>query len=632
MRLFTGRVRPLIDRLLPSIVPLTFLVALLSSAFFQSFADGMYAIAIPLIGAGILALYTAMMLIARPLIIDRRVLRICAVLIAIIALIFASALSKGISIAEFSGTGFEPGTIVSFIVCCIAVLSGAVSARLRGILTGVLVLCVAALSVVIGSFVASIFGHIFLAEGVHLWQSTGIMVGIAVISAVSLFLSGSGRERVLGGVGIAVSVPAVLLTGSVALALSTAAAVFALVLALFAVPTGSGAPRVRYTAFVVGVTLLIAAALLVSSALPERLLWQTRGELKPSATITTHMMFAAFSAEPHILFLGKGPNSFKYTWDQYRPTSINASPLWNTEVPHGYGLVQTLAAEFGIPLVFLLALLIPMGAAAWYARSREEEVASNALLSSVTYFVLSLFIAFWSITTIPDLVVLMLATYCIGVYAVLIAPPGQDVVAMRSLIAKALAAILIGTALLCMYLGAVRFFSHREYILALHAASDGTNEAREHLIKSTRFERTPRASYLLAKLYNETDQTLVAAVRAGTASEEDKQALLENVPRAVEAAQRATDLETDNYRAWTEVATAQIIQALVFGDGSEVAAIATLKFANANAQNHPLAYFLLAQAHLIAGQDVAARMALENALKLKPNYTEALELYRQFFR
>ena len=89
------------------------------------------------------------------------------------------------------------------------------------------------------------------------------------------------------------------------------------------------------------------------------------GAVPPIEVSVSHRTTAEviWSSLKNDLFFGKGPTTFRYVWDLYKPTDVNQTVFWGTRFDSGSSYILSLPAEIGLPgWLFFLSFL----AFLWY--------------------------------------------------------------------------------------------------------------------------------------------------------------------------------------------------------------------------------------------------------------------------
>lgn len=554
-----------------------------------------------------------------------------AIPVGIIVTIAASALAAlsggttgGVSLAALTGVAFEPGTALGILAAGMTLISGYGYVRARGATSIVFGILLGG-ALVVGA--AHVLGGVLLPEAQGLfgdWLSRHVFFGAVAIALIALIASGLYRTTaqvatltllavLFGVLGLRVDLDGLFLSTIIGAAVALCAA---LVWQYRRYRTCVPLPTI-------GAAGALACIICAGVLLPYTpLAYTPSSDVRPSWETTLRVGLHAHGAQTSALFFGTGVGSFPQHWQKVRPPVINQTPLWDTDMSTGTGLLPTLSIELGIPFalaVLLLGLVAgaqSIGVGAW----QHTRVGIYAVVAGSV----GLFGWYWIVMHVPHTVFVLLISLVLGI--------GLGNVSVSSATARQSArrGARIATALLLVTLGIGLTYAGAQRLVTLYFYDAGS--ALQHTEG-----RQERSIALLERAYAREPAPFVAralldaygrALRDGIAAGEGD--LMTRAGDMVAVASTLVRTESAFYRNHIVLGDAYMFNALA---REERASLETAMDSYRNARNqapqHPLPPFLEAQALFFAGEMERAREGVVEALALRPQYEEARALDTQ---
>lgn len=360
-------------------------------------------------------------------------------------------------------------------------------------------------------------------------------------------------------------------------------------------------------------------------------------EARPSWQSTIDIGRSAYAENA---VFGSGPNTFIKQWIANRPVELNTSIFWNADFISGIGIIPTAFVSTGI--VGGLAWLLLFGL---FLYSGVKTLLLSSVKNSYTYFIsLSSFLAgvyLWLMMVFytPNAVLVALAFFFIGIYLASLRHHTNNRLKERSVVfannpKTGFASVFVLTFLLLLtivggytagkiYASAVKFQSG---VIALNVEGN-IDRAQDTIVNAAELDEQDRQYRLLADI---SVARLVALQSETNISEEDLRNRFQlYLAQAIEAGQRSTELDPNNYQNW--LALGRVYQSVVpLGiEGAYENALTSFEKALELNPNGPGTYLTLARLEVANGDMLKARDHITEALTLKSNYTEAIFLLSQ---
>lgn len=497
-----------------------------------------------------------------------------------------------------------------FIVAHIGKPTVALRAGAQGLLTGCALLAAGtALVLFFGEDASYTLSHVFI-----------ISVGGMISSILLIGLGGTIRMLSMFCLGSTVLFAALsheeIVLGAVVVSLITA-------LSLDAVWARAHRAERRVSSFVNSIAALAlvvcAGSFFIGGQHDARI-----SDMRPSLISSLQTLSSESNQNPAVLFLGAGPTAFTRLWDYNRVGAANAVEQWNSEVPVGFNNFVTLTATIGLPLAIGIllagALLIVTPLSFLITRTaipREHFFYALCFLFTGVYMYASMFVYAF------DFYVVALASLIIGFTARFQTQKGFQHVYQR--------AIVGGIAMLFLSFGALGVYTtvlHEKGVNLISENPHNTGRAISVLYAAHRVLPLPIFSRTIAASHEKNADALMHD--SFIDPENGKKQALTELDLAISYANEAVKYGPVSHQNYIAVAHATLLSALLSGDTSAFdEAVVYYQYARAYAKRHPFPAFLEGQAHFLAGDMHAAEEVLIEAIRLRPQYTEAQALLKK---
>ena len=353
-------------------------------------------------------------------------------------------------------------------------------------------------------------------------------------------------------------------------------------------------------------------------------------DIRPSLLLTELIVVPLYFEEPSSVVFGTGPGTFPLVWERYRPIEFNRALIWDTSFNAAYNTVATLTITLGV-LGFMAFLACPVALLVTLWRrvalsSREFFVSTDseligASLALVLFSIVALFVA------TPGPVLFLMGGVALGFSSRLLSLKGitLNVGGNGFLVRTSISMLCIGCAGVLLWVSLHQLFAAEYHARGVEHLELNAVEAAEILEKGADiwpisfYERDASRAVLSAAF----------AVRAANISA-NPEAFEKRVTKAVALADRACESNPDDSAAWISRASLY----LSIGETGVVPnwqerARESLGFAKSLAPNSPEVSYLYAVLAVMEDDSDEARRRLDESLKLKSDYTSALQLREQ---
>lgn len=324
-------------------------------------------------------------------------------------------------------------------------------------------------------------------------------------------------------------------------------------------------------------------------------------------------------------FFGSGPNTFAQQWLLYKPASLTSSQYWTLDFNSGFSTVLTSFVTGGL-VVGLLFLLIPVLALIYFFRTivsvREAERREIIVVVSASVALLFGAVCFYA----PGQVVQILAFSLLGVFATWVMAEREWVISVGMGHIVGTIALIVATVALfvCAGMYAQRFIASKYEGKASVAISKNDMLSAEYYARrALAVHRTDGTLHLLATIKFSEAQAISAETDKATESTR-----AERFQKALsEASTLATSAATEYPKHWGNWLTlAQLYEALIPLKVEGAYQRSEEAYANAISLSprNPQLYLMAARMEASANNEQKARAAVNQALTLKPNYTDAI--------
>lgn len=356
-------------------------------------------------------------------------------------------------------------------------------------------------------------------------------------------------------------------------------------------------------------------------------------EVRPSIEGTVAVMQGVYAESP---LFGSGPNTFSFEWLQSRPSSIVLTPFWDIAFSAGFASIPSSMATGGA--LIALAWLAVIGAiVSLIARSLLSAPEGNeqAYFVITTTAIGSLYLLLVHLFYVPDQGLTLLMYLFIGLFLASLRGTRLShemhltfVKSPRAGFFAVLVILLLSVvSLASLYGGATVYASSLRSQDAVQRSLQGDFEgARTSIISAIGISEQDRYYRTLVAIELSRLNNLVS----GGSSDETAQAKFrELLTNAINAGQRATDLDPKNYDNWLSRASVYASVVPLGIEGSSATAEEALTEAQKYNPQTPEIDYRMAQIQLALEDEVAATELAQAALKKKADYTPAILLLAQ---
>lgn len=451
--------------------------------------------------------------------------------------------------------------------------------------------------------------RIFSTLGQPNWLASFIVM--VVPFSLTLLLASPKGSRILPFIITAALLLALLFTNSLSGLLGICAAVFVFSLLL-------GTHHIRRNAKPFIAAAIVTAVVLAASGATLRSRITACFDTTPKANagtsscqirlITWEGALNAFKARP---LLGAGPETFIYSYYQFRPTAHNTTTEWNFYYNKAHNEFLNYLANIG--LMGLGSYLVFIGLALFQllAISRRKDIVgiyAKAAIASIAGYLVTIFFGF-------SIVVTQLFFF-LEIAAVLVMGTNRQSsinLKLNGLAKKASGAVVV---VLGLWLTI--------FVMRLYFADILINRARA-LGRLTAYESAVNISPAKNPFYL-ADYSYVLAVYATSQKDEELTGILAG--NAISTGEKAISISPNNLLVLRKVASA----VSELSTQNPIYKIKNLELAQketALAPTDPTSFLDLAKAQRDIGKTEDAQKSVETALKLKPDYQEARDLLDQ---
>ncbi len=359
-------------------------------------------------------------------------------------------------------------------------------------------------------------------------------------------------------------------------------------------------------------------------------------EARPSWATTFQIAKETLKENP---LFGAGPNQFVGEWLKYKPQAVNESLFWNIDFVSGIGTIPTSLITLGavgiIAWVFFFVLFGIEGFKS-IRKLRGDAFTHYLVFSS---FISALYFWLIAIFYTPGHVVYTMAFLFTGIFVSTLVLEG--VVEERhinfgdnpgrSFIGSLATIVLLLGVLTCGYLATERFMGYAMFNRAIiqYGADRNLDFVEEKVKRALAVEKSDVFFRTLTDIYLARLQELANRQPADSELEALRNQFQQYLTGAVSSAQAATNVNGESYQNWLSLA--RVYGSVVpFGvQGSYDQAVASYDKALSLYSASPSIYLAKAQLEMTSGNTLKAREYINEALKRKSNYTDAIFLLTQ---
>lgn len=343
------------------------------------------------------------------------------------------------------------------------------------------------------------------------------------------------------------------------------------------------------------------------------------------------------------IFFGKGPTSFKYAWDIYKPDDVNRTIFWGTRFNAGSSYLLGLLGEIGI---VGWALFLGFLGYLWYlGLNLVSASAKNESLFLSSFFLFNYTILMWifypvgytllvfGFLSIGFLLASLRVSGSLKVYDVLIFGEGP----MGFVSAMAIVLLMIAS-LSGFYVAGSKYVGQIIFSQAIAAFSKNDLElAEKKLISASRVDGR-NSAYIgsLSQVYSIKSQFVLQDT--GTPAELLSSRFKDALDKAIAAAQEAIRLSPMDFETHRALGNIYSFLVSINAEGSREAAIAQFDEAIKRSPKNPALFRDKALTYIseaVIRKDNSlldmAQKELERSVELKPDYAAAHFLLAQIF-
>jgi tetratricopeptide (TPR) repeat protein len=555
---------------------------------------------------------------------------------------FVSALFSPAPYLSFFGEGFDSGAFIPLLMLALMSFLASVLFSSRRSLGSVVFLFLGAylvlalfqlvhlvvpLSTSFGTFLAR------AATPVGAWADFGYLSGAALIgfTLIISFFFPSRLVRMLSLTGLALALFFVVLVGDTAVyALVGFFAMGILGHKLLAARL-SAHRRFPVTAFLLTLAMLfLFLTQSVFGGYLARVLNAASSEARPNFASTFVVAKGSLLAHPVV---GAGPNRFAPEWAAYRPAGINLGSFWDASFPSGASFLGTVAflggglgllAGLWLVLAFLFESIRRVFRA---SRDAEDGSLAFSLFLLTAYFFILLLVAS------PGISIVACAFFFLGLLVAVLVAEKRIAVAAYSFLKEYRHGFLAILTALVFVAGsvAVLAFATEHFVSAVYFGKGVRAAAMRDLVRSDarmasaiRLTDLPRYERGRVVLAERSLAELFARTANGEGlSDADRAEARNSIERASSAALRAVIIDSGDIENHMVLGDLMRLLAPLKIENAFSAAEGAYKKAIELAPAYPKSHFNLAKLYLDANDAPSARAAVQKALDIKPNYTDA---------
>ena len=359
-------------------------------------------------------------------------------------------------------------------------------------------------------------------------------------------------------------------------------------------------------------------------------------EIRPNFTTTMDLVGEAWKKNAA---LGVGPNMFKELWDMYKPADINTTQFWASSFNAGSGFIPTIAATSGVlgllSILSFLVLYVISGFKSIFSLNENSDWKFLSLIS----FLISLFLWIIAFVYVPNISVLSIAFIFTGIFAATLIPQGVAGVAKINVFSSPRSnfAAVFGIVVVLISSVAGGYFVWERVIAAsiyqkgVNILSSGNFQEAEKIISKS-ISLTPNdlywKSFSEASL-NQAGTLLNSISSPQNISDSQRTVVQTEISNAIESAKQAIVWNPKNYSNWFALGRVYETLAMSGIKGASENAVNTFKEAQVRSPSNPATLLAFARLSALSGDLNGARSYINEATKLKSNYTDAYFMLAQ---
>lgn len=357
-------------------------------------------------------------------------------------------------------------------------------------------------------------------------------------------------------------------------------------------------------------------------------------EVRPSLQATLDIARNVYGENA---FFGIGANKFADAWRFYKDPSINTTVFWNTDFNAGNGYVTTSFVTMGVLggiawIVFLVSYFLVGARTLLYPVTQDR----HWYFIGVSSFVSALYIWGMSVIYVPGIVILLLGALCTGVSLVafqtlsgreqktILVGTNRQTGFMLTLAVIVVIIVSVGTLYVAgRHYSSVYTFNESDYL----TRQEGDINAREQEVLSAYALSTSDVFARRIAEYQFTRMNQLAATQ--NPSEEDQRLFQEVSANGINAALEAIKMDGNEPANWSVLGDIYGLLASVGVEGASEKAVEALGKSRELNPRNPLPLLALGIVEARAGRIPEARGYIEEAIRQKPNLTQAFQLLAQ---
>ena len=357
-------------------------------------------------------------------------------------------------------------------------------------------------------------------------------------------------------------------------------------------------------------------------------------EVRPSFQATADIAQEVYKTDA---FLGIGPNKFDDAWRAHKDDSINTTVFWNTDFRSGSGYLPTFFVTTGVlgtlAWIAFLALFV-FGGVRMILRASDRDRVWYFIGTSA--FTGAAFIWGMSLVYVPGAAILIIGALCTGLVFVAQGYLEPQRIRTATLAVNRRSGFLLTLGVVLVISGAVggMFMVGKQY-MSVYLFADSVREAQNGG-EITEVERTLVQAFDLYgndvyvhQIAEYEFARMNALISLENPTDEQRAQFQTASLNGVGAAQRAIERDATNPRNWAASGRIYGLLALVQVDEAYAFAKERLERARELDPKNPRRSLDLAQLEAQQGNYEAARALIEETLRKKPNYSDALFLSTQ---
>ena len=369
--------------------------------------------------------------------------------------------------------------------------------------------------------------------------------------------------------------------------------------------------------------------------------------IRPGISDTYEVSKGVLGSSVKNSLIGVGSHGFYIAWNKYRPAYINTLDSWNTDYQFGVGYLPTSLINNGI-LGFLLwvASLLALFVAGFLALLKSKEKDSSAVYTNMIMFLSALLLWVNATINVSGSMVVILTFIFTGLLLASLVSDKK----IKTVNYSFNRSFAVGTSVLIILMIIFSF----TWIQRTRAQVYSTEAMHMIYAKDANISSVPKAMDLLKKSFDiypadvyakGINNLALVQINYDISSDptgQNLQALQSGQPIsmsssttaylavAVSSGKASVDANPNDFRNFLQLGSTMQTVALITADqGAGKLALQYFLQAESLARNHPLPLYSLANLYALAGDKDSAKIVLQQALKVKPNFIEASDLYQK---